>query len=528
MSLATVAVDKLPSASALYRDYTSRPSSPVHARLGDFRFGSDAWKRVLADTTAVDAQLVNRLVVESEALGAKPELLERARGLATGSVRAVVTGQQPGIAGGPLLSLYKAATAVGLAREVEARAGVRCVPIFWLGSDDDDFAEIRELNVMSASLEVVSVSLDASVHAPGRRVGDIAVSAVAGAWDAVSPFVARSDTIDKVRSGMVDGDFGRIAARALVAMTDGNLLVIDGREPRLREAGRSVLLDYFDREDEIRERVRAESEALVAAGYHAQVEMGSDSGLFLTADGVRRRIPRDARTAARAAFEKDIAAASPGVLARTMLQDAVLHPAAVVLGPAEIAYRAQLRSVFELLRVDSPVVFPRLSATFAPPAVKDAVVECGVAADMLATDPAEWAAATTKALVRGDVADGAKRFEEGFRRMAGEFKSMASTRLDERAAEKLERRIDDVAQRVRAVAQGAVEQDALAGAAKWPWLAQAAHLFVRDGQPQERFLSALTPYAFHGARAWPLVDTESAAHVLAALDGTVMHRVYSR
>jgi len=526
--LATVPVTLLPGMSALYRDYVNLADSPLQARLGGFRFGSEAWKRALASTPALDAALVDRLVAENESLGARKEVLERARGLADGSVRAVVTGQQPGVAGGPLLSLYKAATAIALARAIEKRAGVRCVPIFWLGSDDDDFAEIRELNLMSSSLELVSVSLDAPVHAPGRRVGDIAGTAVARAWDAVAPFVAPSDTVDEVRAWMNEGDLGRIAARALVAMTYGNLLVIDGREPRLREAGRATLLEFFDREDEVRARVRAQSDALVAEGYHAQIEMGSDSGLFLTVNGVRRRIPGEARAAARAALEHDITAASPGVVARTVLQDAVLHPAAVVLGPAEIAYRAQLTSVFDLLHIAAPVVFPRLAATFAPPAVLDAIRQCGVSADQLATDPAAWAVSTTEALMRDDVAQEAKSFEERFRQIAGNFLDVATTRLDDRATEKLERRIDDVAQRVHAVAQGAIEQDALAGAAKWPWLAQAAQLFARDGEPQERFLSALVPYTFHGAQAWQLIDEESAAHVASALDGAVTHRVYSR
>ncbi len=527
-ALATVPVKLLPGTSTLYRDYANGADSPVHARLGSFRFGSEAWQRALASASVLDAALVERVVAQNEALGARSELLERARGLAKGDGRVVVTGQQPGVAGGPLLSLYKAATAVALARELEARAGVPCVPIFWLGSDDDDFAEIRELNLMSSSLEVVSVSLDASVHAPGRRVGDIDGTAVARAWDAVAPFIARSDTVADASTWMREGDLGRIAARVLVAMTDGNLLVIDARERHLREAGRATLLEFFDREDEIRARVRAESEALVAEGYHAQIEMGSDSGLFLTVDGVRRRIPQDARAAARAAFERDIASISPGVVARTLLQDAVLQPAAVVLGPAEIAYRAQLTPVFDLLGIAAPVVFPRLAATFAPPAVKDAVERCGVSADLLATDPPAWVTRTMDALTRDDVAQHAKSFQERFREIADTFLKVATTRLDERVTEKLVRRVDDVAQRVRVVAEGAVEQDALAGASQWPWLAQAAQLFARDGEAQERFMSALVPYTFHGARARQMVDEESAAHVASALDGTVMHRVYSR
>ena len=46
---------------------------------------------------------------------------------------AVVTGQQVGLFGGPLLSLLKAASVLALAKQVEA-LGVECVPVFWMAT----------------------------------------------------------------------------------------------------------------------------------------------------------------------------------------------------------------------------------------------------------------------------------------------------------------------------------------------------------------------------------------------------------
>ena len=56
----------------------------------------------------------------------------------------VVTGQQVGLLGGPLFTLFKAATALARARQATA-AGRPHVAVFWLATEDHDFAEINHV-----------------------------------------------------------------------------------------------------------------------------------------------------------------------------------------------------------------------------------------------------------------------------------------------------------------------------------------------------------------------------------------------
>jgi len=55
---------------------------------------------------------------------------------------AVVSGQQVGLFSGPAYAVYKALTAIQIAREL-CDAGVEAVPIFWMATEDHDIDEIR-------------------------------------------------------------------------------------------------------------------------------------------------------------------------------------------------------------------------------------------------------------------------------------------------------------------------------------------------------------------------------------------------
>src|SRR5690625_7235357 len=54
---------------------------------------------------------------------------------------AVVTGQQLTIFGGPLFTVYKIATAIRKAREIEETYNRPVVPVFWLADEDHDYEE---------------------------------------------------------------------------------------------------------------------------------------------------------------------------------------------------------------------------------------------------------------------------------------------------------------------------------------------------------------------------------------------------
>ena len=79
--------------------------------------------------------------------------------LAAGNVLVVTTGQQPGLFTGPLYTVYKALSAIALARRLERERRVPVVPLFWVAGDDHDFAEANHTWFLNAGGELVQIVL---------------------------------------------------------------------------------------------------------------------------------------------------------------------------------------------------------------------------------------------------------------------------------------------------------------------------------------------------------------------------------
>src|SRR5256884_1846648 len=79
--------------------------------------------------------------------------------LAAGEVLVVTTGQQPGLLTGPLYTVYKAFSAMALARRLARERRTPVVPVFWVAGDDHDFAEANHTYFLDKNGELAQVVL---------------------------------------------------------------------------------------------------------------------------------------------------------------------------------------------------------------------------------------------------------------------------------------------------------------------------------------------------------------------------------
>src|SRR6185312_10577301 len=86
-----------------------------------------------------DRQARKEAVARAAARPARRRALEN---LGKPGTAVVITGQQVGLFLGPLYTIYKAATAIVLAETLAVETGTPVVPIFWMATEDHDFAEI--------------------------------------------------------------------------------------------------------------------------------------------------------------------------------------------------------------------------------------------------------------------------------------------------------------------------------------------------------------------------------------------------
>jgi bacillithiol biosynthesis cysteine-adding enzyme BshC len=298
----------------------------------------------------------------------------------------VVTGQQVGLFCGPALTFYKALSAIRCAQEMK-RWGVDAVPVFWLATEDHDLAEINESYWCTRS-GLARYELPRNEQYAGRSVGQIPLGE-----SALAIVDSAAQTLDGVAAEQISQvlrecyaateTYGSAFGKLLARMLGGRgLLLLDPQDARFDRLAAPVYSKAIERADELRESLLARSQELEQAGFHAQVKVTHESTLlFYSVDGRREplhagkdgRFAVDAGSFSRAellsALEKRPEAFTPSALLRPVVQDTILPTAAIVGGPAEVAYLAQAHLIYQKLLRRMPAVLPRASFTLVEPPI---------------------------------------------------------------------------------------------------------------------------------------------------------------
>ena len=376
---------QIPHTTKLFLDYLSYapsvrgfyPRSPI---FSDWL--KDEAQRVQYDD-ARRGKVSSILEQQNRAWGSSAKTLANIERLRRGALTAV-TGQQVGLFGGPLFSIFKALTAVKLAEQATA-AGVDCIPIFWLATEDHDLAEVNHVSLLSAegALERVALESHGVADAP---VGTIKFGPeIDRAVNSATALLGESEVATWLRESYRPGEtlgsgFARLFARLLA---DWGVVLLDPADKEFHDLAKPLLRAAIERAPELDEALLARGKALEAAGYHQQVKVTSATTLlFEVRNGARTVVRRKGNGSATEftvgndrssqrqlvdQIDREPESFNPNVLLRPVVQDYLLPTLTYAGGPAEVAYFAQAAVVYEKLLGRITPVLPRFSATLLEP-----------------------------------------------------------------------------------------------------------------------------------------------------------------
>ena len=367
-----------PGISRLYADFCA-------SAVPQFLPSGESWFAHRPPTPTHWPELVSLLALQNPTPSAAPALEALANGAGT-----VLTGQQVTLFGGPLFTPFKAATALARARTAST-AGQPHAAIFWLATEDHDFAEINHVTFPARrSMERLVYSSAPAAPVP---VGSVVID------DSITPLIDRawellgfSDAMEALATAYRPGRtfaqaFADFYAKIFAAQ---GLLIVDASSREFHRLGAPVLRAGIELADELHAALLERNRALEAAGYHAQVAVTPQSSLLFIIDeasGARLALRRTPPTAAepgglwqagRLFFSADELVGilnsaperiSPSALLRPVFQDFIFGSSAQVGGPAEIAYLAQSAVLFDRILGRQTPPLARFSGTLIVPAV---------------------------------------------------------------------------------------------------------------------------------------------------------------
>ena len=459
--------------------------------------------------------------------------------LAAGGTAVVATGQQVGLFLGPLYSFYKAASAIAVARALENEAGVRCVPLFWLQTEDHDFEEIAAVTIADRQGTPTYLGLtderpeEARQSVCHRRLGPEVSQLIDRLAEILPEGPAAAETLALLRQHYVAGQpiAAAFAATMAALFAEHGLLIFDPRQAGVAALAAPVYRRALQGAAVLEQGLLARGAELEAAGFSQQIPVREGCTLLFfhrgDVHGPRYRLQRragDGHTPGASwalagadevvspdelerCLKDDPLRLSTSALLRPIVQDTLWPTAAYVGGPGEMNYLAQLGPVYEHFGVEPPLVVPRARFRCLDARTRRLLRELHLEANDLARAEPELLALLVDRQRTGDHADGG---ESGVARarIATEIipavdeiaRAVAATRPElSRAAERTRASVSHALTRlVDRYTRALAERDTVTRER----LARVKAALLPDGVPQERvyawpsFAGRIGPHAF--------------------------------
>ncbi|MDQ7825488.1 MAG: bacillithiol biosynthesis cysteine-adding enzyme BshC [Candidatus Eremiobacteraeota bacterium] len=387
-------------------------------------------------------ELCEILLAQNTRWGAGAPTREKIAALGDSRCFAVLTGQQLGLFGGPLYTIYKAVTALRLASSLSETFSAPSIALFWIESDDHDFSETASFRAVRGR-EVQQIAYEPSPQGGklplSLHVLDGQIRKPLEELDAFLPETAFKGALLEELSRCFSPGKPYVDAFGewLLSLLGGyGLVLVSPSDRRLKELAAPLFARELATAPQSSRLITGAGERLRSLGYHAQI--GSAAGkvnLFHHTPGREAIRSIDGqftleRQGERSPAELEATLArspdsfSPGVALRPLMEDLLFPTVAYVGGPGEVAYWAQVLSLYDMFGITKPLVFPRMSLTLVEGGIRRVIDKYGLRAGGLfptrGESLAEALAPHFPGDLRGKMEEGLGELEAVIRRLEGE------------------------------------------------------------------------------------------------------------
>ncbi|WP_295667511.1 bacillithiol biosynthesis cysteine-adding enzyme BshC [uncultured Mucilaginibacter sp.] len=299
------------------------------------------------------------------------EVLDNISLLKSADTFTITTGHQLNIFAGPLYFIYKIVTAIKLSRQLKENfPDKNFVPVYWMASEDHDFAEINYTHIggkkvhwwYEASGATGRINPDTMRQALNQYKGALGIDHHANELaDIVEHAYAGFDKLADATRYLVNALFGQYG-----------LVIIDADDHRFKQQFAPIMEQDIIEQNSFK-YISTTNEKLHHLGVHVQVNP-REINFFYLQEGLRERLVFENErynvlnteiSFTEAELKQEISEFperfSPNVVMRPLYQECILPNIAYVGGGAEVVYWLELKSNFEHYKVDFPILILRNS-----------------------------------------------------------------------------------------------------------------------------------------------------------------------
>lgn len=368
--------------NSIFLDYISRKE----------KFFPDHFERLFsgqADFTSYNKSfslrkdLHDTLLDYNRKIGVSEKTIHHIEHLLDENTLAVVTGQQVGLFGGPLYTIYKIIGAIQTAEKLQTLyPDYRFIPIFWMEDEDSDFKEINWTGVITAQNEYKKIyyknNFQNSLNNPicTIRLTEDILHTEEEILDSIIQTEFTNEIFSHLRESYRPETFIHDAFAGWInrLFKDYGLVLYHPSNGTMKRYALSLFRDALENADDIHQIVQRKSKWLKDNGYTAQVQT-KPSYLYclekqhpfnirnLNKFRIHTPLSIQEKISLLELMEEKPECFIPNVLLRPLVQDTIIPVAAYVAGPAEIAYMAQIAPLYEYWKIEQPYIVPRPSVT---------------------------------------------------------------------------------------------------------------------------------------------------------------------